>query len=91
MTSSEDTLCFTLNEAKTLLRSTEKYYLCDSLNRVYDTTIQNLEKITSLKDDQLQITQTIINGQAVKIKRNKILSFTFGSAFLISIVLGIMF
>ncbi len=90
-TSSEDTICFTTNEAKILLSSTEKYYLCDSLIRVYDTTINNLEKITALKDGQLQITQTIINGQAVKIKRTKTLSWALGSGLLISIILGILF
>ena len=90
-TSSTDTICFTVDEAKILLSSTEKYYLCDSLVQTYDITIETLEEIIHSKDEQLLLTQHIIQQQAVKIKRLKWLSYGLGTTTIIVGILGILY
>jgi len=89
LTGRVDTICVTIDDYKTILKFANRGIYTDSLITVYDNSINNLETIVQGKDSQLQITSTIINGQAVKIKRLKLLSWGLGSGLLISIVLGL--
>ena len=66
-----DSICVTLDHYKIILQYAYRGKACDSLITTYDTTIHNFETIIQKKDVQLQLTQTIVTGQAVKIKRLK--------------------
>jgi len=41
----DDTLCFTLDQANYLLKSTEKFYLCDSIISKQNEKNKNLQKV----------------------------------------------
>ena len=63
-----DTLCFTLDQANYLLKSTEKLYLCDSIIRKQNEKAKNLQKVIETQGDQLQLGESLINGQRAEIK-----------------------
>jgi hypothetical protein len=85
--------CFTIQEAKTLLKFAEKGYLCDSLTKKYDKALQDFENILIEKNEQLQISEIYINSLTNEIKkhrrRNKILISVCGGLGIVCIVLGV--
>lgn len=68
-TSSKDTICYKLNDAKTLLKFAERGYLCDSLIIAYDSTITIQEEIILRKDQQLTTIEQLVNAQRYELQR----------------------
>ena len=89
-----DTLCFTLEQSKHLLRSTEKYYVADSLTHTYEKKIQNLQKVIQTQSDKLQLGESLINFQSNEItklqRQKKLLSTLLGSSVVALIVFVIL-
>jgi hypothetical protein len=93
-TSSTDSIkCFTIQEAKTLLKFAEKGYLCDSLTEKYDKAIQDFENILIEKNDQLEISEKYIYSLTNEIekerKKKKVLIASVGVLGVLCIVLGV--
>lgn len=90
-TNSQDTLCIELNKYREILKLANKGYLCDSLITTYDTQVKTLEKIIQNKDEQLILSQGVINSQRNEIKKQKtkiiFLSSGLGVAILSIIIL----
>ena len=61
--------CFNEIEAKTLLSYAEKGLILDSIIITYDKAIISLEEILQNKNDQLQISEQLINSQRNEIKK----------------------
>ena len=82
--SKNDTLCFTLDQANYLLKSTEKLYICDSIINKKNAQIKNLFKVTQEQGDQLQLGEQLINAQRNQIERlnkqKKLLSVGLGTS-----------
>ena len=76
--------CFTIEEARTLLRYAEKGYLCDSLTLSYEKEIEILYKVIEENNDQLSIADTYIRVQSTEIdklrKQKKYLTFGLGTS-----------
>mgnify|MGYP000306209479 CR=1 FL=1 len=91
---SNDTLCFTLDQANYLLKSTEKLYLCDSIIRKQNEKAKNLQKVIETQGDQLQLGESLINGQRNEIeslnKQKKALQIGLGASILGLIVFVIL-
>jgi len=89
--STSDSLCFTLNQAKFLLSSTEKYVLLDSLNKINEEEILLLTEIVKEKDVQNQLHQSTLHGlrnEVTKLRRQRtFLSVGLGGALVAIIVL----
>ena len=89
-----DTLCFTLEQSKHLLRSTEKYYICDSLTHTYEKKIKNLYKVIQTQGDQVMLGEQLINAQRNEVERlqrqKKLLSTLLGSSVVALIVFVIL-
>jgi len=83
-TLSSDTICFRTEEAKFLLSSTEKYYICDSLIKVYEKKSESLLEVVQVQGDQLQLGESVINVQRNEIeklnKQKKLLTFGLGTS-----------
>jgi len=83
--SNSDTLCFTLDQANYLLKSTEKLILCDSIIRKQNEKNKNLQKVIQTQGDQLQLGESLINGQRNEIKslqkQKKALQIGLGASF----------
>ena len=79
-----DTLCFTLEQANYLLKSTEKLYLCDSIIQVQNEKTKNLYKVIQTQGDQIQLGESLINSQRNEIKKlkrtKKALQFSLGAS-----------
>ncbi len=90
---SQDTICVELNDYREILKLANTGYLCDSLITTYDSTIITLEKIIIEKNDQIQLSEGVINGLAneVKKQRTKIILLSSGLGIaIISILLLIL-
>lgn len=83
-TESSDTICYTVNQAKFLLSSTEKYYICDSLIKVYEKKSESLFEVIQTQGDQLQLSEEVLNIQSNEItklqRQKKLLTFTLGTS-----------
>jgi len=83
-TLSSDTICFKTEEAKFLLSSTEKYFICDSLIKVYEKKNESLFEVIQTQGDQLQLSEEVLNVQSNQIdklrKQKKLLTFTLGTS-----------
>ena len=66
-----DTLCFPVKDVKFLAAQTEKYYLCDSLTRVQDEIIQEMEVLLIEKQEQIQLSEGVLHGVRAEVKRLK--------------------
>lgn len=79
-----DTICFKTEEAKFLLSSTEKYFICDSLIKVYEAKTESLFEVIQTQGDQLQLGEAVINAQFNEIdklqKQKKLLTFGLGTS-----------
>ncbi len=64
-----DTICLDIEVVKMLASSHEKYYLCDSLNKINEEEIYLLTELLEEKHDQLQIGELLINTQRNEIER----------------------
>ncbi len=85
--------CFTINDAKTLLKFANRGILCDSLTNAYDEKIETLSKIIKNKDGQILLADDLIQLQHTKIKgleksanRMKILCGILSGAVLVELV-----
>lgn len=67
--SNSDTLCFTLDQANYLLKSTEKYIFADSIIQVQNEKIINLQKVYNVQGQQLQVAQKIIEAERNEVER----------------------
>jgi len=66
----QDTIkCFSILDAKTLLKYAERGYLCDSLSIKYEEQIETFKDIVSVKDSELLLVERLIQSQAIEIKR----------------------
>jgi hypothetical protein len=81
---SNDTLCFTLDQANYLLKSTEKYVILDSILQVTNDKIQNLQKANKVQGKQLEVAEKVIIAERNEIERlqrkNKFLSIGLGAS-----------
>jgi len=66
-----DTLCLPTSQVKFLAASTEKYYLCDSLTKVQDEIIQEMEILLIEKQEQIQLGENLFHGFRDEVKRLK--------------------
>lgn len=66
-----DTLCLPVKDVKFLAAQTEKYYLCDSLTRVQDEIIQEMEVLLIEKQEQIQLSESVLYGVRAEVKRLK--------------------
>jgi len=55
-----DSLCFTTEDAKTLLKFAKRGVLCDSLSLAYQGKISTLEDIIGVKNSELLLCEDII-------------------------------
>jgi len=89
-----DTLCFTLDQANYLLKSTEKLFICDSIIRKQNEKAKNLFDVIQTQGDQLQLGESLINGQRNEIeslqKQKKALQIGLGASILGLIVFVIL-
>ena len=89
-----DTICYTINQAKFLLSSTEKYYICDSLVKVYEKKSESLLEVVQIQGDQLQLGEALINAQRNEIDKlnrtKKALQFSLGASIVGLIVFVIL-
>jgi len=67
----DDTLCFTLDQANYLLKSTEKLYICDSIINKQNEKNKNLLKVIQTQGDQLQLGEQLINAQRNELERSQ--------------------
>lgn len=81
-----DTLCFKIEEAKNLLKYAEKGYFCDSIVFIKNAQDSILREAIEAKDNQLEISARVINGQMLKIKRLKWLAGVVGFCGLAGII-----
>ena len=61
--------CFSIKEAKILLKYAERGYLCDSLSVKYEEKIETFESIVSVKDSELLLVERLVEAQMMEIKR----------------------
>ena len=88
-----DTVCLSVDTYKNVLKFAYRGKYCDSLITTYDSTIITLEKIIIEKNDQIQLSEGVINGLAneVKKQRTKIILLSSGLGIaIISILLLIL-
>lgn len=92
--SNSDTLCFTLDQANYLLKSTEKLYICDSIITSYEKKTKTLHGVIQAQGDQLQLGELLINSQRNEIERlqkqKKALQFGLGASIVGLIVFVIL-
>ena len=62
----QDSLTFSFDEAKTLLKYAEKGYLCDSLVVAYEEKIENFEQIVAIKNDEIEMSGRLIESLLVE-------------------------
>ncbi len=92
-TLSSDTICVNVDTYKNVLKFAYRGKLSDSLITIQDETIITLEKIIIEKNDQIQLSEGVINGLAneVKKQRTKIILLSSGLGIaIISILLLIL-
>jgi hypothetical protein len=89
-----DTLCFTLDQANYLLKSTEKLYICDSIITSYEKKTKTLYGVIQTQGDKLQLGELLINSQRNEIeslqKQKKALQFGLGASIVGLIVFVIL-
>ncbi len=83
-----DTLCFTLEQAKQLLRDAEAGLVCDSLLENRALKIIGLYDIIGAKDDQIVLSGEVIQKQSNKLKKsdkkiNRLRVLGFGLGFVV--------
>jgi len=66
-----DTLCFTIDQAKQLLKDAETGLACDSLIENRALKIVELYSIISAKDEQIRLGGDVIQRQANQLKKSK--------------------
>lgn len=71
---SDDTICYSLEESKTLLKFAERGYYSDTLINYYDNEVQTLEEIISSKNNQILSLEGVVyklDNEVGKQKREK--------------------
>ena len=76
--SSSDTVCLSVDTYKNVLKFAYRGKAADSLITTYDSTIITLEKIIIEKNDQIQLSEGVINGLANEVKRLKTINILLG-------------
>ena len=86
-----DTICLPVSDVKILAAESEKYYLCDSLNRINEEEIKLLRQVIEEKQVQENLHQGVLSqarNEVNKIRRQRtLLSVGFGGALACIIVL----
>lgn len=81
-----DSICFTIDESKTLLKFARRGEMCDTLITAYEKKIKSIENVLYLQNEELQLSGKLITSQMMQIKKQsrkiqglKILSISLGS------------
>jgi hypothetical protein len=86
-----DTICLPVSDVKILAAESEKYYLCDSLNRINEEEILLLRQVIEEKQTQENLHQGVLSqarNEVNKLKRQRtFLSVGLGGALTCIIVL----
>lgn len=86
-----DTICLPVSDVKILAAESEKYYLCDSLNRINEEEILLLRQVIEEKQTQENLHQGVLSGirnEVNKLRRQRtFLSVGLGGALSFIIVL----
>lgn len=70
-----DTICFPIETAKHLARSSELFYLCDSLSKIDEEEIQLLREVIDEKQTQENLHQGVLfelRNQVTKLRRQRV-------------------
>jgi len=80
-----DSICFTVDQSKTLLKFARRGEICDTLITAYEKKTKSLESVVYLQDEELQLSSRLITSQMMQIKtlnrkvqNFKILSISLG-------------
>ena len=91
---SDDTICYSIEESKTLLKFAERGYYSDTLIKYYDNEVQTLEEIISSKNNQILLAESTIyglNNKVDKIEKEKKLWMGLSAASLLGLLFMILF
>ena len=93
-TASDSVKCFSIKDAKTLLKYAERGYFCDSLTVQYEEKVKTYKTVVSVKDEELLLSQRLIEAQMMQInKQSKQIKFfkmaviSLGAVCLIELIL----
>ena len=67
----QDTLCLDVKTVEHLAKSTELYYLCDSLNKINEEEILLLRQVIQEKQTQENLHQGVLSGLRNEVTRLK--------------------
>jgi cob(I)alamin adenosyltransferase len=86
-----DTICLPVSDVKILAAESEKYYLCDSLNRINEEEIKLLRQVIEEKQTQENLHQGVLSqarNEVTKLRRQRtLLSVGLGGSLTCIIVL----
>ena len=89
---SNDSLCFTINQAKFLISSTEKYYICNDLNQLNEEEIRLLREVIEEKQEQENLNIQVLNSlrnEVTRLRRQRtFLSVGLGGAIVALFILA---
>ena len=71
-----DSLCLPVSTVKYLAKSAEKYYLCDSLNKINEEEIRLLREVIDEKQVQENLHQGLLfelRNEIIKLRRHRML------------------
>ena len=88
-----DTICFPIKTAEHLSRSSELFYLCDSLSKIDEEEIRLLREVLDEKQVQENLHQGVLStlrNEVTKLRRQRVfLSVGLGGLAVLSLILAI--